>query len=57
MPGILILLLITVLAEKCFKAHDVMPYRWQILEGDQWTPLPSNEGIEKDYCDPHNSYR
>uniref|UniRef100_A0A8C7XW56 Si:ch73-252i11.1 n=1 Tax=Oryzias sinensis TaxID=183150 RepID=A0A8C7XW56_9TELE len=42
--------------EKCFKAHDVMPYRWQILEGDQWTPLPSNEGIEKDYCDPQNSY-
>ncbi|RVE56329.1 hypothetical protein OJAV_G00220130 [Oryzias javanicus] len=42
--------------EKCFKAHDVMPYRWQVQEGDQWIPLSDNENIEKDYCDPQNSY-
>ncbi|XP_069013081.1 protein mono-ADP-ribosyltransferase PARP12, partial [Embiotoca jacksoni] len=42
--------------EKCFRAHDKMPYRWQVQEGDQWTALPGNETIEKDYCDPSNTY-
>ncbi|XP_024150472.1 protein mono-ADP-ribosyltransferase PARP12 [Oryzias melastigma] len=42
--------------EKCFKAHDMMPYRWQVQEGDQWIQLPDNENIEKDYCNPQNSY-
>jgi len=34
-----------------------MPYRWQVQEGDQWTALAGNETIEKDYCDPNNTYR
>jgi len=34
-----------------------MPYRWQVLLDDQWTALPDNETIEKDYCDPKNTYR
>ncbi|XP_063316527.1 protein mono-ADP-ribosyltransferase PARP12-like [Pelmatolapia mariae] len=42
--------------DQCFKAHDKMPYRWQVQEGHQWTDLPDNETIERDYCDPSNSY-
>ncbi|XP_040886394.1 protein mono-ADP-ribosyltransferase PARP12 [Toxotes jaculatrix] len=42
--------------DKCFKAHDKMPYRWQVKQGDQWNALPDNETIEKDYCDPKNTY-
>ncbi|KAM4523815.1 protein mono-ADP-ribosyltransferase PARP12 isoform 2-T2 [Fundulus diaphanus] len=42
--------------DKCFKAHDKMPYRWQVREGDQWNALPDNETIEKEYCDPCNTY-
>ncbi|GLD48158.1 poly [ADP-ribose] [Lates japonicus] len=42
--------------DKCYKAHDKMPYRWEVKEGDQWTALPENEAIEKDYCDPKNTY-
>ncbi|XP_061570764.1 protein mono-ADP-ribosyltransferase PARP12-like [Cololabis saira] len=42
--------------ERCFKAHDKMPYRWEVQDGDRWTALPENETIEKDYCDPLNSY-
>lgn len=41
--------------ERCFKAHDKMPYRWQIKQGDQWTAMADNEKIEKDYCDPKNT--
>uniref|UniRef100_A0A087XTA4 Si:ch73-252i11.1 n=1 Tax=Poecilia formosa TaxID=48698 RepID=A0A087XTA4_POEFO len=43
-------------ADKCFKAHDKMPYRWQVQEGGQWKSLPDNEAIEKEYCDPSNTY-
>ncbi|KAM6895700.1 protein mono-ADP-ribosyltransferase PARP12-like [Xenentodon cancila] len=43
--------------DQCFQAHDKMPYRWEVLEGDRWTGLPNNEAIERDYCDPQNSYR
>ncbi|XP_028307268.1 protein mono-ADP-ribosyltransferase PARP12 [Gouania willdenowi] len=42
--------------ERCFKAHDKMPYRWEVKEGNQWVAMPDNESIEKDYCDPQNSY-
>ncbi|XP_035767434.1 protein mono-ADP-ribosyltransferase PARP12-like [Neolamprologus brichardi] len=42
--------------DRCFKAHDKMPYRWQVQDGVQWTDLPDNETIERDYCDPSNSY-
>ncbi|XP_014884327.1 poly [ADP-ribose] polymerase 12 isoform X1 [Poecilia latipinna] len=42
--------------DKCFKAHDKMPYRWQVQEGGQWNALPDNEAIEKEYCDPSNTY-
>ncbi|CAI5635628.1 unnamed protein product [Oreochromis niloticus] len=42
--------------DRCYKAHDKMPYRWQVQEGVQWTPLPDNETIERDYCDPRNSH-
>ncbi|XP_023205693.1 poly [ADP-ribose] polymerase 12-like [Xiphophorus maculatus] len=42
--------------DRCFKAHDKMPYRWQVQEGGQWNALPDNETIEKEYCDPSNSY-
>lgn len=46
-----------VFSERCFKAHDKMPYRWEVREGDQWTAMPDNETIEKDYCDPKNTCR
>uniref|UniRef100_A0A3P8P5N1 Uncharacterized protein n=1 Tax=Astatotilapia calliptera TaxID=8154 RepID=A0A3P8P5N1_ASTCA len=42
--------------DRCYKAHDKMPYRWQVQDGHQWTDLPDNETIERDYCDPSNSY-
>ncbi|XP_037837273.1 protein mono-ADP-ribosyltransferase PARP12-like isoform X2 [Kryptolebias marmoratus] len=42
--------------DRCVKAHDRMPYRWQVLEGGLWTNLPHNEAIEKDYCDPKNKH-
>ncbi|XP_030575639.1 protein mono-ADP-ribosyltransferase PARP12-like isoform X2 [Archocentrus centrarchus] len=42
--------------DRCFKAHDKMPYRWQVQQGGQWTALPDNETIERDYCDPSKSY-
>ncbi|XP_043964129.1 protein mono-ADP-ribosyltransferase PARP12 isoform X3 [Gambusia affinis] len=42
--------------DKCFKAHDKMPYRWQVQDGGQWKALPDNETIEKEYCDPSNTY-
>uniref|UniRef100_A0A3P9CRG0 Poly [ADP-ribose] polymerase 12 n=1 Tax=Maylandia zebra TaxID=106582 RepID=A0A3P9CRG0_9CICH len=42
--------------DRCYKAHDKMPYRWQVQDGVQWTDLPDNETIERDYCDPSNSY-
>ncbi|KAM7366948.1 hypothetical protein PAMP_014880 [Pampus punctatissimus] len=42
--------------DRCFKAHDKMPYRWEVREDDQWTTLPENEAIEKDYCEPKNTY-
>lgn len=45
-----------VFSERCFKAHDRMPYRWEVKQDDQWTALPDNEAIEKDYCDPKNTY-
>ncbi|XP_072309372.1 protein mono-ADP-ribosyltransferase PARP12-like [Eucyclogobius newberryi] len=41
--------------ERCFKAHDKMPYRWEIKQG-QWTPMAENETIERDYGDPDNTY-
>ncbi|KAF3859114.1 hypothetical protein F7725_021513 [Dissostichus mawsoni] len=43
--------------ERCYKAHNKMPYSWQVLLDDQWTALPNNETIEKEYCDPKNTYR
>lgn len=46
-----------VFSDRCFKAHDKMPYRWEVREDDKWTALPDNETIEKDYCDPKNTYR
>ncbi|XP_078138058.1 protein mono-ADP-ribosyltransferase PARP12-like [Centroberyx gerrardi] len=42
--------------ERCFKAHEKLPYRWQVRQGQQWTALPDNEEIEKDYCDPAKTY-
>uniref|UniRef100_UPI003AABFE8B protein mono-ADP-ribosyltransferase PARP12-like n=1 Tax=Centroberyx gerrardi TaxID=166262 RepID=UPI003AABFE8B len=42
--------------ERCFKAHEKLPYRWQVRQGQQWTALPDNEEIEKDYCDPEKTY-
>ncbi|XP_068162924.1 protein mono-ADP-ribosyltransferase PARP12 isoform X2 [Antennarius striatus] len=42
--------------ERCFKAHDKIPYRWEIRKDDQWNPMPENETIEKDYCDPNNTH-
>ncbi|XP_034019423.1 protein mono-ADP-ribosyltransferase PARP12 isoform X2 [Thalassophryne amazonica] len=42
--------------ERCYKAHYKLPYRWELQEGDHWTALPNNESIEKDYCNPENTY-
>ncbi|KAJ0015570.1 hypothetical protein NQD34_009190 [Periophthalmus magnuspinnatus] len=42
--------------DRCFKAHDKMPYRWEITRGGQWTAMAENEAVEKDYCDPENNY-
>ncbi|XP_046878440.1 protein mono-ADP-ribosyltransferase PARP12-like [Hypomesus transpacificus] len=38
--------------DRCFKVHSTLPYQWEEKEGRQWTALPNNEEIEKDYCDP-----
>lgn len=46
-----------VFSDKCFKVHEKMPYRWEVKEDSQWKTLPDNEAIEKDYCDPKNTYR
>ncbi|KAM4615599.1 protein mono-ADP-ribosyltransferase PARP12-like [Polymixia lowei] len=42
--------------DRCFKVHHNLPYRWEVREGQQWTALPGNEEIEKDYCDPKKTY-
>ncbi|CAL8240349.1 unnamed protein product [Gadus morhua 'NCC'] len=42
--------------EKCFGAHYSLPYRWEVLEGYQWTLLDSSEKIEEDYCNPKIKY-
>ncbi|XP_030576443.1 protein mono-ADP-ribosyltransferase PARP12-like [Archocentrus centrarchus] len=42
--------------DRCFKAHDKMPYRWEVQQGGQWTALEENETIERDYCNPSKSY-
>ncbi|XP_072309636.1 protein mono-ADP-ribosyltransferase PARP12 [Eucyclogobius newberryi] len=42
--------------EHCFKAHDKMPYRWEVKQGGLWTPMAENETIEEDYCDPQKTY-
>lgn len=34
-----------------------MPYRWEVRENDQWTAMPDNEAIERDYCDPSKTNR
>uniref|UniRef100_A0AAV2IZA9 Uncharacterized protein n=1 Tax=Knipowitschia caucasica TaxID=637954 RepID=A0AAV2IZA9_KNICA len=42
--------------DRCFKAHDKMPYRWEIKQDGQWTHMADNESIERDYCDPLKTY-
>ncbi|XP_059904547.1 uncharacterized protein LOC132454943 isoform X3 [Gadus macrocephalus] len=42
--------------EQCFGDHYKLPYRWEVLEGHQWTLLDSSEKIEEDYCDPKITY-
>ncbi|XP_048862586.1 protein mono-ADP-ribosyltransferase PARP12-like isoform X3 [Brienomyrus brachyistius] len=37
---------------KCWRVHFNMPYRWEVQDEKGWSPLPNNEGIEKDYCNP-----
>lgn len=44
----------------CFHPQSValrLMTRWQVREDDQWTALPDNEMIEKDYCDPKKTCR
>ncbi|KAG5267424.1 hypothetical protein AALO_G00221590, partial [Alosa alosa] len=36
----------------CDKVHSRTPYLWQIWNDDQWSSLPDNEEIERDYCNP-----
>ncbi|XP_062374146.1 protein mono-ADP-ribosyltransferase PARP12-like [Sardina pilchardus] len=36
----------------CDKVHSSMPYQWQSQSQNQWIPLPDNEEIEHDYCNP-----
>uniref|UniRef100_A0A667WTG9 Si:ch73-252i11.1 n=1 Tax=Myripristis murdjan TaxID=586833 RepID=A0A667WTG9_9TELE len=42
--------------DKCFRAHNKLPYRWELRQGQQWTALPDSEEIEKDYCVPKKTY-
>lgn len=42
--------------DRCFKAHDKMPYRWELKQDGQWTHMAENEKIEQAYCDPANAY-
>lgn len=44
-------------ADKCFREHSKVPYKWEVKEGLGWVALDDNEGIEKDYCDPAKTYR
>lgn len=46
-----------VFSEQCSKAHDKMPYRWEMRHDDQWTAMTDNEAIERDFCDPQNTHR
>ncbi|XP_042562710.1 protein mono-ADP-ribosyltransferase PARP12 isoform X2 [Clupea harengus] len=47
---------ICVHGDRCWKAHSTLPYRWEARDGQRWTALSDNEGIEKDYCNPANTY-
>ncbi|XP_051546598.1 protein mono-ADP-ribosyltransferase PARP12-like [Myxocyprinus asiaticus] len=40
----------------CRKEHSSVPYKWEVKEGSEWTALPDNEAIEKDYCNPAKTY-
>ncbi|XP_062860336.1 protein mono-ADP-ribosyltransferase PARP12-like isoform X2 [Trichomycterus rosablanca] len=42
--------------EKCVRVHHDLPYKWEILDKDgvTWNPLPSEEDIERSYCNPTN---
>lgn len=46
-----------VFSVRCYDAHEKMPYTWQARVNDQWTAMPNNEAVEKDYCDPVKTYR
>uniref|UniRef100_A0A667WS67 C3H1-type domain-containing protein n=1 Tax=Myripristis murdjan TaxID=586833 RepID=A0A667WS67_9TELE len=42
--------------EKCPRAHNKLPYRWELRQGQQWNALPDSEEIERDYCNPEKTY-
>uniref|UniRef100_A0A667WUD2 Poly (ADP-ribose) polymerase family, member 12a n=1 Tax=Myripristis murdjan TaxID=586833 RepID=A0A667WUD2_9TELE len=42
--------------EKCPRAHNKLPYRWEVRQGQQWTALTDSEEIERDYCNPKKTY-
>ncbi|XP_027009755.2 protein mono-ADP-ribosyltransferase PARP12-like isoform X2 [Tachysurus fulvidraco] len=39
-------------AEKCWRVHFGLPYKWEVEVDEVWIDLPDNEVIERDYCDP-----
>ncbi|XP_039625425.1 protein mono-ADP-ribosyltransferase PARP12 isoform X1 [Polypterus senegalus] len=41
--------------QNCFQAHFSMPYQWQVQDGLEWSDLPDNENIEKEFCNPANT--
>ncbi|XP_076008754.1 protein mono-ADP-ribosyltransferase PARP12 [Genypterus blacodes] len=42
--------------ERCFKAHEKVPYRWEVRQGGQWVHMADNEKIEESFCDPKCTY-
>ncbi|XP_041636818.1 protein mono-ADP-ribosyltransferase PARP12-like isoform X3 [Cheilinus undulatus] len=42
--------------DRCYKVHEKLPYRWEVNRDGEWTVLADNETIERDYCDPENTY-
>lgn len=45
------------LADKCWRVHFGVPYKWEVEVDEVWMDLPDNEVIERDYCDPAKIHR
>ncbi|XP_036376010.1 protein mono-ADP-ribosyltransferase PARP12-like isoform X2 [Megalops cyprinoides] len=42
--------------DKCQREHSTLPYKWEVKFGKSWSPVPDNEEMERDFCNPFNEY-